>query len=101
METSTSNVVIAIAMGLTLTVAALSLIGITITGLYPGIFVLCLLPLVPIASRYSAKKRSPKADSPQQRNYLNTLTVINLLAILVVVWMTFVIMVERVFSKVL
>ena len=101
METPTFRIVTTIDMGLTLTVAALSLIGITLTGLYPGIIVLCLLPLVPIASRYFAKQRGSKADGPQQRNYLNTLTVLNLVAIFVVLWMTFVITVERVLSKVL
>lgn len=43
-------------MILTLTVAILSFVGIVITGLYPGIIVLLLLPLVPIASKFYTKK---------------------------------------------
>lgn len=100
METKTFSVVTTISMVFILTVAVLSIIGITITGLYPGIIVLFLLALIPIASKYYAKKISSKS-SDFQRNYFTILTIINLLSILVVIWMTFVILVDRVFSKVL
>jgi uncharacterized membrane protein len=100
METKTFSVVTAVSMGLTLTVAAMSIIGITITGLYPGIIVLFLLALIPIASKFYAKKLVSQS-SDFKRNYFTSLTVINLLLILVVVWMTFVILVDRVFSKIL
>ena len=43
-------------MLLILTVAVLSIIGLTITGLYPGIIVLLLAALIPIASNVYAKK---------------------------------------------
>jgi len=87
-------------MVLILTVAALSIIGVVITGLYPGMIVLCLVALIPIASKFYVKKISSKPND-FQRNYYITLTIINLLAILVVLWMTFVILVDRVLSKIL
>src|SRR2546423_9934895 len=100
METKTFSVVTSMSMVLTLTVAVLSVIGVAITGLYPGIIVLFLVTLIPIASKFYAKKIISKSND-FQRNYYTTLTIINLLAILVVLWMTFVILVDRVFSKLL
>ena len=99
MQTRTFSVVTSISMILAVTVAVLSIIGITVTGLYPGIFVLLLVALIPIASKFYAKKlRSKSNDS--QRNYYTTLTIINLLSILVVLWMTFVIVIDRVFPNI-
>jgi hypothetical protein len=100
MEMKTFSVVTSISMVLTLTVAALSIIGVVITGFYPGIIVLLLVTLIPIASKFYAKKIISKSND-FQRNYYTTLTIINLLSILVVLWMTFVILVDRVFSKLL
>jgi hypothetical protein len=99
MKTKTFRVATTISMGLTLAIAALSIIGIPITGLYPGIIVLFLVAMIPIASRFYARKITGQSDG--KRNYFKLLTVINLLAILVVLWMTFVILVDRVFSKIL
>jgi len=96
METKTFSVVTSISMVLTLTVAALSIIGIAITGLYPGIIVLLLVALIPVASKFYAKKVIIKSND-FQRNYYTTLTIINLISILVVLWMTFVIVHDRVF----
>lgn len=56
MKTKTFGVVTSLAMAITLIAAALSIIGIIRTGLYPAIIILCLLGLVPIASRHYAKK---------------------------------------------
>ena len=95
MATKTFSVVTSIAMVLALTVAVLSIIGIAITGLYPGIIVLLLVALIPIASKFYAKKIMSKSNA-FQRNYFTTLTIINLLSILVVLWMTFVIVHDRV-----
>ena len=100
METKTFSVVTSISMVLILTAAALSIIGVAITGLYPGIIVLFLVALIPIASKFYAKKISSKSND-FQKNYFKTFTIINLLSILVVLWMTFVILVDRVFSKIL
>ncbi len=56
METKTFSVVTTISMVLILTVAAFSIIGVAVTGFYPGIIVLCLLALIPIASKFTLKK---------------------------------------------
>ena len=95
METKTFSVVTSISMVLALTAAVLSIIGVTITGLYPGIFVLLLVALIPIASKVYAKKIINKSKD-FQRNYYTTLTIINLISIFVVLWMTFVIVHDRV-----
>ena len=97
MKTKTFSVVTSVSMVLALTVAALSLIGIIITGLYPGIIVLLIVALIPIASKFYAKKIISKSND-FQRNYYSTLTIINLLLILVVLWMTFVILHDRVLN---
>lgn len=96
METKTFSAVTSISMILTLAVAVLSIIGIAITGLYPGIIVLSFVALIPIASKLYAKKITSKSNDVQ-RNYYTTFTVINFLLILVVLWMSFVILVDRVF----
>jgi predicted permease len=91
------SVVTSISMVLTLTVALLSIIGIAITGLYPGIIVLWLLALVPIASRLYVTKRIRNSNDNHAK-YYTTLTIINLLTILVVLWMTLVILHDRVLN---
>ena len=95
MGAKTFGFVTSISMALALTVAVLSIIGIAITGLYPGIFVLSIVALIPIASKFYAKKITGRSIG-FQRNYYRTLTIINLLSILVVLWMTFVIVHDRV-----
>jgi len=95
MGTKTFSVVTSTSMVLALTVAVLSIIGVAITGFYPGIIVLSLVALVPIASKFYAKKIISKSNN-FQRNYFTTLTIVNLLSILVVLWMTFVIVHDRV-----
>jgi 4-hydroxybenzoate polyprenyltransferase len=95
METKTFSVVTSISMLFIPTAAILSIIGVAITGFYPGIIVLVLVALIPIASRFYAKKISSKSND-FQRNYYMALTILNLLAILVVLWMTFVIVHDRV-----
>jgi hypothetical protein len=97
---NTFRIVTSISMLLTLTVVIASIIGIAITGFYPGIIVLLLLMLIPIGSKFYAQKISRKSGV-FQRNYFRILTVINLLTMLIVIWMTFVILVDRVFSKLL
>jgi hypothetical protein len=95
MGTKTFNVITSISMVLTIMVAALSIIGIGITGFYPGIIVLLLVPFIPIVSKFYAKHILSKSNA-FQRNYHTTLTIINLLLILIVLWMTFVILHDRV-----
>jgi hypothetical protein len=94
------RIVTLIAMILTLTAAAASIIGATITGFYPGTIVLLLLMLIPISSSFYAKKIIRKSPAFQS-NYYKTFTIVNLLTLLVVLWMTFVILVDRVFGNVL
>ena len=95
METKTFSVVTSISMVLTLAVAGLSIISVAITGLYPGIFVLLLLTLIPVASRFYATKNRSKSND-FQRIYYTSFTIINLLSILVVLWMAFVIVHDRI-----
>lgn len=94
------RVVILISMILTLSLGAASLIGFAFTGFYPGIIVLLLLTLIPIASNFFAKKINNKSIV-FQRNYYIIFTTINLLTLLVALWMTFVILVDRVFPVLL
>lgn len=100
METKTFSVVTSVSRAFILTVAALSLIGAGITGLCPGMIVLLLVALVPIAARSYAKKMTSKPND-FRKNYFTTLTIVNVLSILVVLWMTFVILVDRVFPVML
>ena len=97
MQTETFSVVTSVSMVLALTAAVLSIIGIATTGFYPGIIVLSLVALIPIASKFYAKKIVSKSND-FQRNYFTTLTIINLLSILIVLWMTFVIVHDRVLN---
>ena len=89
------DVVTSIAMVLSLTVAVLGIIGITMTGVYPGVIILSLITLIPIASKFYAKKITNKPIG-FHKNYYKTLTILNLLSILVVLWMTFVIVHDRI-----
>jgi ABC-type transport system involved in cytochrome bd biosynthesis fused ATPase/permease subunit len=100
MEKRTFSVVSSISMVIILIIVALSIIGVAITGYYPGIIVLFLVALIPIASKFYGNKIIKKSND-FQKNYYTTFTIINLLSILVVLWMTFVILVDRVFSKML
>src|SRR3954452_24520483 len=95
METKTFKVVSSISMVVTLLAAVLSIIGVAITGFYFGIAVLLLVAPIPIASRFYAKKIITKSRDFKS-NYYTTFTIINLLLILVVLWMSFVIVHDRV-----
>jgi len=95
METKSFSVITSISMLLALAAAILSVIGIAFTGFYPGIVVLFGVALIPIASRFYAKKVADKSSN-FQKSYFTTLTIVNLLTILVVLWMTFVIVHDRV-----
>jgi hypothetical protein len=99
MGVKTFSVVTSVSMVLAFTVAVLSIIGVTITGLYPGIIVLLVLAVIPIASKFYSKKIISRSTN-FQRNYYTTLTIINLLLSMVVLWMTFVIVIDRVFPNI-
>lgn len=95
METRTFNVVTSLSLGITITAAVLGIAGIAITGFYPAIVVFVALVLIPIASRYYAKKMS-QGPHAHRRKHNTLLTLTNLLVILVVLWMAFVIVHDRV-----
>jgi hypothetical protein len=97
MEPKTFNIVTSIAMALSLTVAIFSIIGISFTGFYPGIIVLFFVALIPIASKFFAKKIINKTNA-FKRKYYTTLTIINILSIVIVLWMTFVIVHDRILN---
>jgi len=99
MTKKTSRAIIFLAMGLTLTAAMLSIIGMSITGFYPGIMVLCALTLIPIVS-WSRAKRTAGDPSARQGRYTLVIGLVNLLVILVVLWMSFVIVHDRVLGDV-
>lgn len=87
-------------MVLTFTIATASVLGLAITGFYPGMIVLLLLTLIPVTTKFFVKK-IPGKSTAFRGNYYLICTLINLLVLLVVVWMTMVILVDRVFSKLL
>ncbi len=99
MGTKTFNVITSLSMAVTILAALLSITGIVITGFYPGIIVLLFMPFIPIASKVYAKNILGKSNN-FQKNYHTTLTIINLLVILIVLWMTFVIVIDRVFPNI-
>ncbi len=59
----TFKVITSIAMVLTLMVVVCSIIRIAIAGFYPGIVVLLLIALIPIASKLYAKKAMGKSGN--------------------------------------
>ena len=95
MEPKTFSVVTSISMAVAIAVAALSIIGIAITGLYPGLIVLLLLAMIPIASKIYAKINYGR-EIDSHRNFYTTLIILNLFIIFVVLWMTFVIVHDRI-----
>jgi Na+-driven multidrug efflux pump len=95
METKTFSIVTTFSMIFTLTAVSLGIVAFAISGFYPGIIVLFLVALIPLASKFYAKKISANSHD-SHRNYFTLLTIINLLIILVVLWMSFVILHDRV-----
>jgi hypothetical protein len=79
---------------------AVGFVAVVITGFYPGVIVLFTLTLIPVASGYFAKKINSRSGAFREK-YYKTITIINLLTVLVVLWMTFVILVDRVFGVIL
>ncbi len=77
----------------TFTATILSIIGMVITGFYPGIVVYIFFTLIPIASNFYANKTKSVA-------FYTKLIILNLLVILIVFWMTFVIMIDRVIPNI-
>lgn len=84
-----------ISMPLALTAALLSIIGIIKTGFYPGIIVLSILALIAIASKRYTKKEKNSQENLQPK-FITLLIIVNLFLMLVVLWMAFVIVHDRV-----
>lgn len=84
-----------ISMPLALTAALLSIIGIIKTGFYPGIIVLSILALIAITSKRYTKKVKNSQENLQPK-FITLLIIVNLFLMLVVLWMAFVIVHDRV-----
>lgn len=95
MEPKTFSIVTSISIVFAVTAAICSLIGITLTGFYPGIIVLFLMALITVASKFYGKKISNHSQD-FQKNYYTIVTIINALLIVIVLWMLFVIVHDRV-----
>lgn len=95
MKTKTFSTVSSVALVLTLAVATFSVAGIVVTGLYPGMIVLWLLALIPVGSRLYAGKKNRESGGLRGNQY-TLLAAANLLSVFIVLWMTFVIMIDRV-----
>ncbi|OWK73050.1 hypothetical protein CBW16_12485 [Flavobacteriaceae bacterium JJC] len=100
MEKKLFTVVSTISMIFLIMAAVFSAIGTAFTGFYPGVAVLALLALIPVLSRLYSKKISAGSGN-FQRNYYLFFTAVNLLVILIGLWMAFVILIDRVFSRIL
>lgn len=74
---------------------ALGVVGAIMTGLYPGFLVLIGLAIIPLASRSYVKQKIEMNDRATNDNHW-LLTALNFLVILVVIWMSFVILIDRV-----
>lgn len=95
MRTKIFSIITSISMVLSIIAFVFGIIGVVITGLYPAIFILFLIILIPILSKFYAKKNVSKPNEFQKK-YYKTLLIINLILIPIVLWMTFVIVHDRV-----
>ncbi|MBU4539188.1 MAG: hypothetical protein L6264_04960 [Weeksellaceae bacterium] len=100
MEKKLFTVVSTISMIFLILAAVFSAMGTVFTGFYPGVPVLAILALIPVLSRLYSKKIDAGSDS-FRRNYYLIFTAVNLLVIMVGLWMVFVILIDRVFSRIL
>lgn len=89
------KIITLLSKGVTIMVATLSVISMVITGFYPGIIMLLFVTLLPTFSHFYAKKISSKS-TVFQRNYYIAFTILNSLSILLVIYMSFVIVIDRV-----
>lgn len=92
-----SKIVTTVSLVTTIIAVIIGVVAFAITEFYPAFVVLLLLPLVPIISWIYAKKITGKSNG-QRKNYYTRFTIINALTILVVLWMMFVIVHDRIFQ---
>lgn len=95
MGTKTFSLVSSISMILSFSTAILSVIGMVITGFYPGILVLVLLAIISISSKWYAIKISGRPPHFQRR-YYTVSTIVNFFIIMMVLWVSFVIVRDRI-----
>lgn len=89
------NVITSIARVFSLLALALGIVAAVMTGLYPGFLVLIGLAIMPLASRsYVKQKIEMNAEGNKEPHWL--LAGLNFLVILAVIWMSFVILIDRV-----
>jgi hypothetical protein len=89
MNAKTFAIINSVSIAITLTVAGISIAAIGFTGFYPAIIVLCCIALVPVASMIFSRRMSSESNR-------TLIAVLNVICILVVLWMTFVIVHDRV-----
>lgn len=99
METKAFRIVTSLAVFIASLAALLSLAGIFFTGFYPAIPVFLIIATIPLASRMYAKKIGHKSASYRNR-FFSLLTLLNSIVVLVVLWMAFVIVHDRVLGDV-
>ncbi len=75
--------------------AAVAIIGAIKTGFYPGFIILLVTAMIPLASRLYAKRNSGHPDNVHHNRY-PMLTILNVIAIFIMLWMTFVITHDRI-----
>lgn len=95
MKPKAFGVVTFIAMILAFVALIIGVFGVIFSGFYPAVIVLLLLVFIPVCSRIYPKKVVSNPSGFQPGIY-RALTFLNLIIILTVVWMSFVILIDRV-----
>ncbi len=83
------------AMVLAFMVVAVVIAAISVDGFYQGSIVSLLLALIPMASKFYAKRIGGRSEK-FQKNYFTTFTIVNALLIPAALWAMFVTMIDRV-----
>ena len=91
----TFRIVTSISMVFNLTAAILALISFAFVGFYPAIIGLCVMAAIPVTSRIYAKSR--KGSTDRKTHFM--LVFINLFSMLIVLWMSFVNLIDNVIPK--
>ncbi|MCY1214966.1 hypothetical protein D3C87_142950 [compost metagenome] len=95
MKTKLFTRVTTLSIAVTFVALLLGLIGAAMSSFYPGLAILIVMALITIYSRLYATRISVRSND-FQRNYYTIFTIINVLLILIALWMTFVIVHDRV-----
>lgn len=95
MEPKAFRIISFLAIVLSFSAAIFCLLGLVITGFYPGIPVLLFLLLIPLVTGIYRKRMVYKSRTVRRKVY-RTLTLINLLLIPIVLWITFVITIDHI-----